>query len=170
MNLVIPFQALCGLRAVKGANGKTVCGGLLLVLMFERRSLSFGGTVHRDFSSALLTFFWLPTSTFVVAPSFLLFFFLLFFFSSFLLFFFFFFSSFFFLLSSFFFILPSFLLSSFIHCLNHQIGVLFGEEPFYISVFPFLAWNIDIGLCRRIVIIWSLTMVFGQALKDHYKV
>ena len=71
-----------------------------------------------------------------------------------------------------------FFLSAYLH-----LGVFLGVEEAYITcllhwvsfeltptVFPFLAWNIDIGLCRRIVIIWSLVMVFGQALKDHFKV
>jgi hypothetical protein len=41
-------------------------------------------------------------------------------------------------------------------------GVTMGSEPFYITAFPFIFWNVDIALGRRIIILWAMTMYIGQ--------
>ena len=51
-----------------------------------------------------------------------------------------------------------------------QLGWLLGDEAFYITVLPFIAWNIDRFLARRVVTIWVVVMYLGQSLKDHMKV
>lgn len=40
-----------------------------------------------------------------------------------------------------------------------------GYEPFYITVFPFFIWNIDSFVGRQAVLLWSVSMYTGQALK-----
>ena len=50
-----------------------------------------------------------------------------------------------------------------------QFGWLLGDEVFYITALPFIAWNIDRYLARRVVTIWVVVMYLGQALKDHMK-
>ena len=40
-----------------------------------------------------------------------------------------------------------------------------GYEPFYITVIPFFIWNIDSYVGRQAVLLWSISMYTGQALK-----
>lgn len=40
-----------------------------------------------------------------------------------------------------------------------------GYEPFYITVIPFFMWNIDSFVGRQAVLLWSVSMYTGQALK-----
>lgn len=40
-----------------------------------------------------------------------------------------------------------------------------GYEPFYITVIPFFMWNIDSFVGRQAVLLWSISMYTGQALK-----
>lgn len=40
-----------------------------------------------------------------------------------------------------------------------------GYEPFYITVIPFFIWNIDSFVGRQAVLLWSISMYTGQALK-----
>uniref|UniRef100_A0A8C6UBM3 Sphingosine-1-phosphate phosphatase 2 n=1 Tax=Neogobius melanostomus TaxID=47308 RepID=A0A8C6UBM3_9GOBI len=44
-----------------------------------------------------------------------------------------------------------------------------GNEVFYITCLPWLHWNLDPFLCRRLVNMWTLVMYVGQALKDLLK-
>lgn len=44
-----------------------------------------------------------------------------------------------------------------------------GHEAFYISCLPWLHWNLDPFLCRRLINIWTLVMYVGQVLKDLLK-
>lgn len=55
--------------------------------------------------------------------------------------------------------------NSFFHVL-FAFGSTLGYESFYITFFPFLFWNIDEYLARRIVFMWALIMYIGQAAKD----
>jgi hypothetical protein len=54
------------------------------------------------------------------------------------------------------------ILSFFFHC-----GSLLGSEIIYITFFPFMFWNIDATLGRRLVYQWSTMMYVGQGLKVH---
>lgn len=45
-------------------------------------------------------------------------------------------------------------------------GSTLGNEIFYITFFPFLFWNIDEYIARRMVFLWALFMYCGQAAKD----
>ena len=45
----------------------------------------------------------------------------------------------------------------------------FGYEPFYITVIPFFLWNIDSYVARQAVLLWSISMYTGQALKPLIK-
>ncbi|XP_047449362.1 sphingosine-1-phosphate phosphatase 2 [Mugil cephalus] len=44
-----------------------------------------------------------------------------------------------------------------------------GHEIFYITCLPWLHWNLDPFLCRRLVNIWTLVMYIGQVMKDVLK-
>uniref|UniRef100_A0A3B3ZF91 Phosphatidic acid phosphatase type 2/haloperoxidase domain-containing protein n=1 Tax=Periophthalmus magnuspinnatus TaxID=409849 RepID=A0A3B3ZF91_9GOBI len=44
-----------------------------------------------------------------------------------------------------------------------------GHEVFYISCLPWLHWNLDPFLCRRLVNMWTVVMYVGQVLKDLLK-
>lgn len=44
-----------------------------------------------------------------------------------------------------------------------------GHEAFYISCLPWLHWNLDPFLCRRLVNMWTVVMYVGQVLKDILK-
>ncbi|EGD82450.1 hypothetical protein PTSG_03097 [Salpingoeca rosetta] len=59
-----------------------------------------------------------------------------------------------------------------------HMGAFIGSEAFYITMFPYVFWNIDTGLGssqafssllhgRRIITMWGLSMYLGQYLKDH---
>lgn len=45
-------------------------------------------------------------------------------------------------------------------------GASLGYEGFYALFFPFFLHNIDSFIGRRLILIWSITMYIGQALKD----
>lgn len=45
-------------------------------------------------------------------------------------------------------------------------GTELGDEIFYSSFIPFLFWNIDGAVGRRVVLVWAIIMTIGQALKD----
>ena len=44
-----------------------------------------------------------------------------------------------------------------------------GHEPFYITYFPFLIWNIDTAMGRHVVVLWCVSMYVGQACKALFK-
>ncbi|XP_053503265.1 sphingosine-1-phosphate phosphatase 2-like isoform X1 [Ictalurus furcatus] len=44
-----------------------------------------------------------------------------------------------------------------------------GNEVFYISFLPFIHWNLDPFLCRRLVNMWAVVMYIGQVMKDMLK-
>ena len=46
------------------------------------------------------------------------------------------------------------------------LGTQLGEEPFCAFFFSFWFWNIDASIGRQLVLVWSLVMYLGQALKD----
>ena len=46
-----------------------------------------------------------------------------------------------------------------------HFGSLLGHEIIYITFFPFVYWNIDSDLGRRLVYLWAITMYLGQGLK-----
>eukprot|EP00047_Mylnosiga_fluctuans_P015628 m.48014 g.48014 ORF g.48014 m.48014 type:complete len:424 (-) comp6012_c0_seq1:76-1347(-) len=50
-----------------------------------------------------------------------------------------------------------------------HIGSMLGSEIIYITFFPFMFWNIEPALGRRLVYLWAIQMYFGQGLKDHLK-
>ena len=50
-----------------------------------------------------------------------------------------------------------------------QIVAACGCEPFYITVIPFLVWNIDIMMSRQVIFIWCLSMYVGQVCKQLFK-
>ncbi|KAJ8341313.1 hypothetical protein SKAU_G00336040 [Synaphobranchus kaupii] len=45
-------------------------------------------------------------------------------------------------------------------------GTELGNELFYITFFPFLMWNVDAYVCRRLMIVWVWVMYLGQCTKD----
>lgn len=47
-----------------------------------------------------------------------------------------------------------------------MFGSTLGNEIFYITFFPFLFWNIDEYIARRIVFLWALLLYCGQCAKD----
>ncbi|NXF29746.1 SGPP2 phosphatase, partial [Nyctibius bracteatus] len=50
-----------------------------------------------------------------------------------------------------------------------KFSAALGEEIFYITFLPFIYWNIDHSVSRRMVIIWSIVMYIGQVSKDILK-
>ncbi|XP_047668377.1 sphingosine-1-phosphate phosphatase 1 isoform X2 [Tachysurus fulvidraco] len=46
------------------------------------------------------------------------------------------------------------------------LGTELGNELFYISFFPFLTWNVDPYVARRLIAIWVWVMYLGQCTKD----
>nr|KAF6497687.1 sphingosine-1-phosphate phosphatase 2 [Rousettus aegyptiacus] len=50
-----------------------------------------------------------------------------------------------------------------------RFSAALGQEVFYITFLPFIYWNIDPYLSRRLVIIWVLVMYIGQVSKDILK-
>ncbi|KAK3554816.1 hypothetical protein QTP70_034029 [Hemibagrus guttatus] len=46
------------------------------------------------------------------------------------------------------------------------LGTELGNEMFYISFFPFLTWNVDPFVARRLIAIWVWVMYLGQCTKD----
>lgn len=55
--------------------------------------------------------------------------------------------------------------NTFMHIL-FMVGSTLGYEIFYITFFPFVFWNMDEFVARRMVLLWALFMYFGQATKD----
>lgn len=47
-----------------------------------------------------------------------------------------------------------------------RFGSLLGYEMFYASFFPFVLWNVDPAVCRRVLTIWALVMYVGGTAKD----
>ena len=47
---------------------------------------------------------------------------------------------------------------------------MLGHELFYITAFPFIVWNVDPAMGRRVVLLWMWSMYLGQGLKDQLKV
>lgn len=45
-------------------------------------------------------------------------------------------------------------------------GTELGNELFYITFFPFLAWNVDAFVSRRLIMVWVWVMYLGQCTKD----
>ncbi|KAJ0063183.1 hypothetical protein NL108_013365 [Boleophthalmus pectinirostris] len=45
-------------------------------------------------------------------------------------------------------------------------GTELGNELFYITFFPFVMWNIDAFVARRIITVWAWVMYLGQCTKD----
>ncbi|XP_074113708.1 sphingosine-1-phosphate phosphatase 2 [Cotesia typhae] len=41
-----------------------------------------------------------------------------------------------------------------------------GDEIFYTTFIPFLFWNIDAVVARRVILVWGIIMTIGQILKD----
>ncbi|XP_062438820.1 sphingosine-1-phosphate phosphatase 2 [Rhea pennata] len=50
-----------------------------------------------------------------------------------------------------------------------KFSAALGEEVFYITFLPFIYWNIDRSVSRRMIIIWSIVMYIGQVSKDILK-
>ncbi|XP_037652704.1 sphingosine-1-phosphate phosphatase 1 [Sebastes umbrosus] len=45
-------------------------------------------------------------------------------------------------------------------------GTELGNELFYITFFPFIMWNIDAFVSRRLIMVWVWVMYMGQCTKD----
>ncbi|KAM9354236.1 sphingosine-1-phosphate phosphatase 1 [Pholidichthys leucotaenia] len=45
-------------------------------------------------------------------------------------------------------------------------GTELGNEGFYITFFPFLTWNVDALISRRLIMVWVWVMYLGQCTKD----
>ena len=50
-----------------------------------------------------------------------------------------------------------------------RLATELGYEPFYITFFPFLTWNVDTSMARHIVVVWCCSMYLGQASKALFK-
>uniref|UniRef100_A0A3P8RV92 Sphingosine-1-phosphate phosphatase 1 n=1 Tax=Amphiprion percula TaxID=161767 RepID=A0A3P8RV92_AMPPE len=46
------------------------------------------------------------------------------------------------------------------------LGTELGNESFYITFFPFIMWNVDVFISRRLVMVWVWVMYLGQCTKD----
>lgn len=46
------------------------------------------------------------------------------------------------------------------------LGTELGNELFYICFFPFLTWNVDPYVARRLIALWVWVMYLGQCTKD----
>ena len=51
-----------------------------------------------------------------------------------------------------------------------RIATELGYEPFYITFMPFVYWNMDSLIGRRVSIMWCLSMYVGQAAKQLFKI
>jgi membrane-associated phospholipid phosphatase len=51
-----------------------------------------------------------------------------------------------------------------------RLATELGYEPFYITVIPFLIWNVDTLVTRHIVVLWIGSMYMGQACKALFRV
>ncbi|KAH7939348.1 hypothetical protein HPB52_011368 [Rhipicephalus sanguineus] len=47
-----------------------------------------------------------------------------------------------------------------------RFGSLLGYEAFYATFFPFILWNWDAVVCRRVLLVWALVMYCGGLAKD----
>lgn len=47
-----------------------------------------------------------------------------------------------------------------------RFGSLLGYEAFYASFFPFILWNWDAVVCRRVLFVWAPVMYCGGLAKD----
>lgn len=47
-----------------------------------------------------------------------------------------------------------------------RFGSLLGYEAFYATFFPFLLWNWDAVVCRRVLLVWAPVMFCGGLAKD----
>ncbi|KAI3367888.1 hypothetical protein L3Q82_026225, partial [Scortum barcoo] len=45
-------------------------------------------------------------------------------------------------------------------------GTELGNEMFYITFFPFVTWNLDAFVSRRLIMVWVWVMYLGQCTKD----
>lgn len=45
-------------------------------------------------------------------------------------------------------------------------GTYFGDEIGYAVIIPFLIWNIDSAVARKMVLVWAVVMYIGQSIKD----
>lgn len=45
-------------------------------------------------------------------------------------------------------------------------GTELGNESFYITFFPFIMWNMDVFVSRRLIMVWVWVMYLGQCTKD----
>uniref|UniRef100_A0A3Q0R1F8 Sphingosine-1-phosphate phosphatase 1a n=1 Tax=Amphilophus citrinellus TaxID=61819 RepID=A0A3Q0R1F8_AMPCI len=45
-------------------------------------------------------------------------------------------------------------------------GTELGNEMFFIAFFPFLFWNIDALVSRRLIVVWAWNLFVGQSTKD----
>uniref|UniRef100_A0A672IMP1 Sphingosine-1-phosphate phosphatase 1 n=1 Tax=Salarias fasciatus TaxID=181472 RepID=A0A672IMP1_SALFA len=45
-------------------------------------------------------------------------------------------------------------------------GTELGNESFYITFFPFIMWNVDAFVSRRLIMVWVWVMFLGQCTKD----
>ncbi|XP_075057960.1 sphingosine-1-phosphate phosphatase 2 isoform X1 [Mixophyes fleayi] len=58
---------------------------------------------------------------------------------------------------------------------NYSLYYLFrfaaalGQEVFYITFLPFIFWNLDSFIARRMIFVWCIVMYIGQASKDLLK-
>lgn len=50
-----------------------------------------------------------------------------------------------------------------------RFGSFLGQETFYITFIPFVFWNVDPFIGRKMIVVWVVTMYIGQALKDLIK-
>ncbi|MEQ2239799.1 hypothetical protein ILYODFUR_008208 [Ilyodon furcidens] len=46
------------------------------------------------------------------------------------------------------------------------LGTELGNEMFYITFFPFIMWNVDAFVSRRLIMVWVWVMYVGQCTKD----
>ncbi|KAM6961145.1 sphingosine-1-phosphate phosphatase 1 [Aplochiton taeniatus] len=46
------------------------------------------------------------------------------------------------------------------------LGTELGNELFFITFFPFLMWNVDAYVSRRVLYVWTWVMYLGQCTKD----
>ena len=50
-----------------------------------------------------------------------------------------------------------------------RVASFFGDEAFYLTFFPFVAWNMDALIVRQTTYLWSVCMYVGQIAKDIYQ-
>ena len=51
-----------------------------------------------------------------------------------------------------------------------RLATELGYEPFYITVMPFMLWNVDSLVARHAIMLWCLAMYVGQACKQLFKI